>query len=37
MGQPQFLVAYYAKMQAREINFGLKASKELQLFKQFPY
>ena len=32
-GQLQFLEAYYIKTLAPEINFGLKASKELQLFK----
>lgn len=32
-GQLQFLEAYYIKTQAPEINVGLKASKELQLFK----
>ena len=32
-GQLQFLKAYYIKTLAPEINFGLKASKELQLFK----
>ena len=32
-GQLQFLEAYYIQTLAREINFGLKASKELQLFK----
>ena len=31
-GQLQFLEAYYIKKLAPEINFGLKASKELQLF-----
>ena len=36
MSQPQFLEAYYIKIQAREINFGLKTSKELQLFKIIP-
>ena len=32
-GQLQFLEAYYIKTLAPEINFGLKASQELQLFK----
>ena len=32
-GQLQFLEAYYNKKLAPQINFGLKASKELQLFK----
>ena len=32
-GQFQFLEGYYIKTLAPEINFGLKASKELQLFK----
>ena len=32
-GQLQFLEAYYIKKLAPEINFGLKASKKLQLFK----
>ena len=32
-GQLQFLEAYYIKTLAPEINVGLKASKELQLFK----
>ena len=32
-GQLQFLEAYYIKTLAPEINFSLKASKELQLFK----
>ena len=36
-GQLQFLEAYYIKKLAPEIHFGLKASKELQLFKYFPY
>ena len=31
-GQLQFLEAYYIKKLAPEINFSLKASKELQLF-----
>ena len=32
-GQLQSLEAYYIKTLAPEINFGFKASKELQLFK----
>ena len=32
-GRIQFLEAYYIKKLAPEINFGLKTSKELQLFK----
>ena len=32
-GQLQFLEAYYNKKLAPQINFGLNASKELQLFK----
>ena len=32
-GQIQFLEAYYNKKLTPEINFGLKTSKELQLFK----
>ena len=32
-GQLQFLEVYYIKTLVPEINFGLKASKELQLFK----
>ena len=32
-GQLQFLEAYYIKTLAHEIKVGLKASKELQLFK----
>ena len=31
-GQIQFLEAYYIKKLAPEINFGLKTSKELQLY-----
>ena len=31
-GQLQFIEAYYIKKLAPELNFGLKASKELQLF-----
>ena len=31
-GQLQFVEAYYIKKLAPELNFGLKASKELQLF-----
>ena len=33
LGQLQFLEAFYIKTLTPEINFGLKASKELQLFK----
>ena len=32
-GQLEFLEAYYIKTLASQINFSLKASKELQLFK----
>ena len=31
-GQREFLEAYYIKKLAPEINFGLKVSKEVQLF-----
>ena len=36
-GQVQFFEAYYIKKLVPEINFDLKASKELQLFDEFSY
>ena len=33
----QYLVADYIKTMSPDINIGLKASKELQLFKLFPW
>ena len=33
----QYLEAYYIKTMSPEVNIGLKASEELQLFKWFPW